>query len=202
MEMLSCIYRLPSPSTTGGRFCQFPTIFCFIPSSTDELVWLSGERICCCVQFSSPVSKSQKGCVELPWALLWVHAPSPTTQSVHLNWSQVQRCPDVAWSQPPKLKDPHTNHISNRPQNSIASRGKTVTSIGRDSTWLFCFGGHDIPRHFSSGVNWALNLYRHSQHLTSAVKVFQVTLFNTSREKKSSSLNRPVSCHVNASFVS
>lgn len=57
MEML-CIHRLPSPSTTRGRICQFLTIFCFIPSSTDELVWLSGERICCCVRFSSPVRSS------------------------------------------------------------------------------------------------------------------------------------------------
>lgn len=119
-----CIHRLPSPSTTSGRFCQFLTIFRFIPSSTDELVWLSGERICCCVRFSSPVRNSLKEREHCPELYTEFMHHSPTTQSVHLSWSQVQRCPDVAWSQPPKLKDLHTNHVSNRPQNFHSEQGE------------------------------------------------------------------------------
>lgn len=57
-----------------------------------------------------------------PWALHWVHAPSPATLSVHLSCSQLQRRPtsDAAWSQPPKLKDLHTRHTFSKSTGSNA----------------------------------------------------------------------------------
>lgn len=62
--------------------------------------------------------------------------------------------------------------------------GKTVTPIGRTSSWLLCFGGRYIPRHFSSRLSCALNLSRHSLKMESwvlAVYVCAVTCYSFSR---------------------
>lgn len=74
----------------------------------------------------------------LPWALRWVCAPSPTTQSVHLSWSQVRRCPDVALSIHPNSR----THIETREFH--CKQEGTVTPIGGVSSCSLCFGSHNV----------------------------------------------------------
>lgn len=118
-EMLLCVYRLPSPSATGGRFCHFPTTFRFIPSSADQLVWLSGERKRWCVRFSSPVSNSRKGCVECERCpelyAEFMHRVQQHSLSI---WAEA-KCGDVQMLPGAATQ---TQGPTERPENSIASR--------------------------------------------------------------------------------
>lgn len=118
-EFLLCVYRLPSPSAADGRFCQFPTIFRFIPPSTDQLVWLSGERKCRCVRFPSPVSHSRKGCVECEQRPeLYAEFMHRVQQHRLSIWAEA-KCGDVQMLPGAATQ---TQGPTDRPENSIASR--------------------------------------------------------------------------------
>lgn len=171
--MLLCVYRLPSPSATGGRVPHFPTIFRFIPSSTDQLVWLSGERKRRRVRFSSPVSNSRKGCVECERCpelyAEFVHRVQQHSLSI---WAEA-KCGDVQMLPGAATQ---TQGPTQRPTNSIASR--------KEQWHLLAVSRHG---HFAPVVTTPLPLGRWSPQTLTGTLGMRFSLPCSIQVKKSSS---------------
>lgn len=72
----------------------------------------------------------------------------------------------------------HTQTIFLTGPRIPSQAGKNSDTYWSSIVMVTLSGSHNIPRLFSSGDNWPLNLYGQPLHVASAVNVFQFTSLN------------------------